>query len=366
MKIKSTFFFGLFFIVSISAFAVSKKNSATFSQIVTSRFAKQWYNFPQEKLYLQTDKPYYSAGEEIWFKGYLVNATTLESSALSRFVYVELIDKLDSVLYRQKIKKDSLGFDGHIKLKPELASGYYKLRAYTYWMQNAGNDFFYSKNILIGNSIDDRVSSKIEYGTAVDGQIPVKLTFTDAVQNPISGKKVEIVENWGSGSKKKKVLTTTNDGIISWKIKINQADSSKKYMEVSMKDEKYTTNIFLPEFSNDFDVQFLPESGVLLNNSLQTLAFKAIGKDGLSVDVTGKIFTDNNEEICDFSTLHKGMGKFSIQTQPNETYYALVKNTNGVEKRVNLPVTQSEGVILHLLSNRGKILVILVPKVYKV
>ncbi len=356
MKIKSTFFFGLFFIVSISAFAVSKKNSATFSQIVTSRFAKQWYNFPQEKLYLQTDKPYYSAGEEIWFKGYLVNATTLESSALSRFVYVELIDKLDSVLYRQKIKKDSLGFDGHIKLKPELASGYYKLRAYTYWMQNAGNDFFYSKNILIGNSIDDRVSSKIEYGTAVDGQIPVKLTFTDAVQNPISGKKVEIVENWGSGSKKKKVLTTTNDGIISWKIKINQADSSKKYMEVSMKDEKYTTNIFLPEFSNDFDVQFLPESGVLLNNSLQTLAFKAIGKDGLSVDVTGKIFTDNNEEICDFSTLHKGMGKFSIQTQPNETYYALVKNTNGVEKRVNLPKSQSEGVILHLLSNRGKIL----------
>ncbi|MEI8271124.1 MAG: TonB-dependent receptor plug domain-containing protein [Paludibacter sp.] len=356
MKIKSIFLVGLFLIISISAFAVTKKNSATFSQIVTSRFTKQWYNFPQEKLYLQTDKPYYSAGEEIWFKGYLVNATTLESSALSRFVYVELIDKLDSVLYRQKIKKDSFGFDGHIKLKPELASGYYKLRAYTYWMQNAGNDFFYSKNILIGNSIDDRVSTKIEYGAAVDGQIPVKLTFTDAIQNPISGKKVEIVENWVSATKKKKVLTTAIDGIISWKIKINEADSSKKYMEVSMKDEKYTTNIFLPEFSNDFDVQFFPESGVLLNNSLQTLAFKAIGKDGLSVDITGKIFTDKNEEICDFSTLHKGMGKFSIQTQPNETYYALVKNLNGIEKRVNLPVTQSEGVILHLLSNRGKIL----------
>jgi TonB-dependent SusC/RagA subfamily outer membrane receptor len=356
MKIKSIFLVGLFLIISISAFAVTKKNSATFSQIVTSRFTKQWYNFPQEKLYLQTDKPYYSAGEEIWFKGYLVNATTLESSALSRFVYVELIDKLDSVLYRQKIKKDSFGFDGHIKLKPELASGYYKLRAYTYWMQNAGNDFFYSKNILIGNSIDDRVSTKIEYGAAVDGQIPVKLTFTDAIQNPISGKKVEIVENWVSATKKKKVLTTAIDGIISWKIKINEADSSKKYMEVSMKDEKYTTNIFLPEFSNDFDVQFFPESGVLLNNSLQTLAFKAIGKDGLSVDITGKIFTDKNEEICDFSTLHKGMGKFSIQTQPNETYYALVKNSNGIEKRVNLPVTQSEGVILHLLSNRGKIL----------
>lgn len=28
---------------------------------------------PQEKLYLQLDKPYYGAGESIWFKGYLVN-----------------------------------------------------------------------------------------------------------------------------------------------------------------------------------------------------------------------------------------------------------------------------------------------------
>jgi formylmethanofuran dehydrogenase subunit E len=51
---------------------------------------------------VQTDKPYYSAGEEIWFKAYLVNETTLEPNALSQFVYVELIDKMDSVLYRVK------------------------------------------------------------------------------------------------------------------------------------------------------------------------------------------------------------------------------------------------------------------------
>ena len=28
---------------------------------------------PQEKLYLHLDKPFYGAGEKIWFKGYLVS-----------------------------------------------------------------------------------------------------------------------------------------------------------------------------------------------------------------------------------------------------------------------------------------------------
>ena len=59
-----------------------------------------------------------------------------------------------------------------------------------------------------------------------------------------------------------------------------------------MDDEKYKTTISLPEFSSDFDVQFFPESGNLLDNVLQCIGFKAIGKDGLSVDITGKVFTD--------------------------------------------------------------------------
>ena len=356
MKNKSAFLIVFFLYISTLSFSATKKQNPVFSQMLTSRFSKQWLNFFQEKVYVQTDKPYYSAGEEIWFKAYLVNATTNVPNALSKYVYVELIDKLDSVQYRVKVSKDSLGFAGHIRLKPEMPSGQYKLRAYSYWMQNAGKDFFFTKDLFIGNAIDDRISNKISYGIPVDGVLPVILSFSDAVHNPIVGKKVEIIENWDGGSKRKVVHTTGKNGEIFWKIKLSANDSSKKYMEVSIKDEKYTTNLFLPEFSRDFDVQFFPESGTFLNNSLQTVAFKAIGKDGLSVDISGKILTDKNEEICDFSTLNKGMGKFSVQTQPGETYYALVKSKDGIEKRFELPKTQESGATIHLLYNRGKIL----------
>mgnify|MGYP007026187750 FL=1 len=47
---------------------------------------------PKEKLYLHLDKPFYGAGEKIWFKGYLVNAITHQDNAQSNFIITELIN----------------------------------------------------------------------------------------------------------------------------------------------------------------------------------------------------------------------------------------------------------------------------------
>lgn len=162
-----------FRIIFINLFFFRFLQTPTFKQTIAKRFVNKRVSMPQEKVYLQTDKPYYSAGEAIWFKGYVVNAATNFPNTLSRFIYVELIDKSNTVISRIKIKKDSLGFAGFIDLKPELPSGSYALRAYTFWMQNAGTDFFFKKDIYIGNTIDDFVSSKISYG-----KTPVTILFS--------------------------------------------------------------------------------------------------------------------------------------------------------------------------------------------
>ena len=351
-KIILPILFGLFLTLSESVYSIDNIET-DFGQLIYVRFSKLWIDTPQEKIYLQTDKPYYSAGEELWLKGYLVNATTLEPTTLSQFIYVELYDKRDSVFYRVKIKKNSYGFDGHMKLKPEIPSGYYTLRAYTYWMQNMPVDYFFTKSILIGNNIDKNVLSKIKYGTLLNGIVPVTVSFTDATKNPIIGKKIEIVQ---STLKKKMILITNTDGTVKWNLSVDPNDRTIKSIRVLQNDIKYSNIFFLPEFSPDFDVQFFPESGVFLNNYLQSIAFKAIGRDGLSVDVTGKIYNDKNEEITEFSTYHKGMGKFPIQTQPDNTYYALVQPKNGIEKRFELPKTDANAIAIHLVYNRGKIL----------
>ena len=328
------------------------------TKTIANRFSKLWYYTPQEKVYLHTDKPYYSAGEEIWFKAYLVNASTHKPNTKSQFIYVELIDNSDSVITRVKIRKDSvIGFDGTIKLSPEIQEGTYNLRAYTYWMQNAPIDFFYSKNIFIGNNIDDRINFEAKCGTPADGKIPVNIKFSNAFNKVLSGKNVTISQSWIKTNKKKLVVTTNTDGRISLQLAIDTADKSKKYLELYMKEPgiKFRNKVYIPEFGKDFDIQFFPESGNLLSDFLQNVGFKAITKDGLSVEVTGTVFNDKNEEVTQFSSLHKGMGRIVFNTNAGESYYAIVKSADGIEKRVNLPVAQAKGVALHISYNRGKL-----------
>src|SRR5665647_52967 len=225
-------------------------------------------------------------------------------------------------------------------------------------MQNATTDFFFQKHIYIGNSIDDFVTSKISFGKLEDSKVPVSVTFTDAYKNPISGKSVKVLQNSNIAQNKKLSFLTDKEGKINWQFSIDSADHSTKMIDVSIDDPgyKYKNRFFPPEFKIDFDFQFFPESGTLLNSNLQAIAFKAIGTDGLSEEVTGKVYSDKNEEIAEFSSFNKGMGKFTIVPDSGVNYYALVKSTKtGFEKRFNLPVSHSAGIALHLVSNRGKL-----------
>ena len=344
-------------IVIFSVSYASSFETPGFMDLIIRRFT-QSFVIPQEKVYLQTDKPYYNAGEDLWFKGYVVNAMTHEPNTLSRYLYVELINRSDSVLSRQKIRKDSLGFDGCLKLNPKLQPGYYTLRAYTYWMQNASSDFFFRKNIYIGNSIAERISSDIVYGTPVNGEIPVSLTFKNTDKSPLVNKTIFISQSWSHNQRSRFFGKTNSEGKIMFSMVLDSADHSRKYMDVSINDDafKYQNRFFVSEQGRDFDLQFFPEGGTFLANKLQLVAFKAIGSDGLSVDVSGTIFNARDEEVGNFASRNKGMGKFMFQALSNENYYARVKAANGTEKRFNLPKAQDVGVSIHVASNGPKVM----------
>lgn len=129
---------------------------ASFKEKVAQHFARIWHHNPQEKIYLHTDKLAYSAGEIIWLKAYLINATTHQPSTKSNYVYVELLDSITRVTHRVKLRRTGAGAYGSISLANDVKPGEYTLRAYTYWMQNAGTSFFFHKKLNIGNLIDAR------------------------------------------------------------------------------------------------------------------------------------------------------------------------------------------------------------------
>src|ERR1700749_116823 len=53
---------------------------------------------PQEKVYVHTDRPFYSAGDNIWFEAYVTVGEKHQLSVLSAVLNVELISSRDSVM----------------------------------------------------------------------------------------------------------------------------------------------------------------------------------------------------------------------------------------------------------------------------
>ena len=142
-----------------------------------------------EKVYLQTDRAQYVAGDTLWFNAWLVDATRHTPTATSQTLYVNLLDSTGGVRVSQILHIDSTGqAPGSITLPTSLSGGTYQLLAYTNWMRNSGDDFLFRKRIRIesgnGFSVENPTTPSAgltlrvfpEGGNLVEG-LPARVAF---------------------------------------------------------------------------------------------------------------------------------------------------------------------------------------------
>lgn len=300
---------------------------------------------PKEKLYLHLDKPFYGAGEKIWFKGYLVNAITHQDNAQSNFIITELINRSDSIVERKKIRRDSLGFHNAFTLPATLPAGDYYLRGYSNWMLNEDPDFFFSRNIKIGNSIDNTIVSSIEYQQEDDTHYTAKIKFTSNVQAVFENTTIKYLYLENGKIKNKGKKKTDENGWISISLPDLKSPVARR-IEVEFDDPQYIykRTFHLPVFTNDFDVKFFPEGGALINIPHQNVAFKAQGADGFSKEIEGFLFNSKGGTLTNFRSEHNGMGIFTMNPVNNETYYVTVRTNDSITKRFDLPAIEPKGI----------------------
>lgn len=300
---------------------------------------------PKEKLYLHLDKPFYGAGEKIWFKGYLVNATTHQDNSQSNFIITELINRSDSIVERKKIRRDSLGFHNAFTLPATLPAGDYYLRGYSNWMLNEDPDFFFSRNIKIGNSIDNTIVSSIEYQQEDDTHYTAKIKFTSNVQAVFENTTIKYLYLENGKIKNKGKKKTDENGWISISLPDLKSPAARR-IEVEFDDPQYIykRTFYLPVFTNDFDVKFFPEGGALLSIPHQNVAFKVQGADGFSKEVEGFLFNSKGDTLTNFRSEHNGMGIFTMNPVNNETYYVTVRTNDSITKRFDLPAIEPKGI----------------------
>ncbi len=92
---------------------------------------EQAYTFEQ-KLYIQTDnRSFYSAGEVIYFKAYLVDAIDHRRSTEDAVGYIEIANSNNEPIVNQKLKFENGTCSGNIAIPTGTGTGSFTLRAYT-------------------------------------------------------------------------------------------------------------------------------------------------------------------------------------------------------------------------------------------
>lgn len=299
----------------------------------------------QEKLYLATDRPYYSAGDTIHYSIFLVNSIFFDRYTASRFVYVELIDAMGRIVTRQKLLGEGGRFSNAIELSPKMNNGRYTLRAYTRWQTNFDSGYMFERRINIGNYIDDMVRTTIKYDFDGTGRVVASVEVTNNMFEPVANHDVEYSLSI-NGRTTRHMTRTDRHGFFRFVFRPTDDATDCVRLHISAAGRKLDRVVQLPSFKDDFSAAFLPEGGNLVAGIEQVVAFRAVGVDGYSVEVEGEVTNKAGDIVCKIASQHNGMGKFSLVAVAGEKYRATLRTKEGISRSFSLPEPQLSGCVL--------------------
>ena len=341
----------IFFVLTVF---VSMDSSKRLVDEIIQDFTTYHRLFPKEKIFLHFDKKLYTTGETIWFKAYLVHGTSHQPDTLSGTLYVDLIkpDQQKIIFSRMLEVKDGVTY-GDISLPDTLPSGNYKIRAYTNWMRNFDENFFYTKEIPVYNyklpfdywnvtskiiKYDNEDSVFVFFELKDQENQPLKdevYSYTIQIEDDkyIQDGVVVFNENGNVNLK----FSVPNDSVVeNATIKLIN-DSGGKEFSVALNDRK-------PE------VNFFPEGGEMIAGVSNVIAFEAITREGNPMELKGDIIDQDSNQIARFETYHEGMGAFLIKPEIGKRYLAEI-NYQDTKYIYELPEVKRTGILFSAINN---------------
>jgi hypothetical protein len=319
---------------------------------------KQLMIFPQEKIYIQTDRPYYLAGETVFYRLFLLDACTHAPFPASRYVYVELIDQGGSVEVRQKLRPENGGmYYGSIRLSEHPAQGYYKIRAYTRLMESRGAEGFYARPVFVAADNPERLKMEMNAAATADGKrTAVELRFVNAGTGDVAAPEDVFIQLNG---KRQKDVEKRDGGVFALELPLADGDRERTlYAEALLEDGSVVFKQFdiVPYTGDGVELTFYPEGGYLVEGQPNVVAFKALCKDGRPAEVRGRIVAGDSTVLTPFATLHDGMGRFFLLPDGGPACHAEYE-ADGRRYRTPLPALKRSPFALRCAWKDGRLLV---------
>lgn len=304
---------------------------------------------PQEKIHIHFDKPVYSVGDTVWFKVYLVNALGHKLSSISKVIYIDILAPTGKLKHMLLPVNAGMASAQLVLADSLYQMGDYPMRAYTQWMRNAGDDYFFTHTMRVGDVLHYKASASANFIEDSKG-LTAEITYTSAKGAGLPAQEVTYKLKQGD-----KIVfagkTVTNlsgrAGVVFPADKLPKEGNLVFETTSTLKSGSVLTNRFMVNADvNKLALDFFPEGGSLVAGIRSKVGFKAVGKDGLGLSTKGNIENDKGEQVSAFETTHAGMGVFALLPQKGSIYTAVV--TDGIYKgqRTVLPKALPEGFVL--------------------
>jgi hypothetical protein len=338
--------------------ARAQRDSIPLTTII-AKTQKLTNDHPTEKVYLHFDKPYYAVNDTMWFKAY-VTIDLHQPTILSKILYVELTNE-GQLVRELKLQLVNGTASCYIPLTPDFAKrGNYQLRAYTRWMRNSDQAYFFNRTITVGSNDGGQVLPHITFKNTISektGKISAEIVYKDQDGHPYSNKKVSWKALNDDGTISKGKGETNENGALTVNFtsdKPSELNSSSISTDLEVYDKKIVTKTFPIQVTPPgIDVQFFAEGGYLINGIRSRVAFKTLKPNGLGIEAKGTIVDNSGATVANFTTQHLGMGVLVLTPESSKTYKANFTFADGSQSSFDLPNVRSEGINLSVNNNNA-------------
>jgi len=329
---------------------------------IKEKFALYNEQFPEDRVYLHFDKPFYQPGETVYFGAYIRNGADLKPSLKSDILHVEFIGPKGNIEKQIKVIAKNGKALGDFSLDANAPGGMYKVKAYTNWQKNETDTLFFEKELQVQQIVLPNLKMKLEFEKKAFGagdEVIAKLELNTNENKPLANQNIKFAVNLDGAKFLEKPFSTDEEGIAFIKFNLPKTlKTSDGLLNVMIDYQGQTESVSrsIPIVLNQIKLGLYPEGGDMVNGIESNIAFRAVNEFNKPADIEGIVYNDDKDVVCNFSSFHQGMGSFSLKPEPGKNYYVKITKPKGIDELFELPEALNRGYVMNTdISNPEKI-----------
>lgn len=324
-----------------------------------------FYNekMPEDRIYLQFDKPMYEPGDNIWFSAFIRDASTMKASGKSDIVYIELLNPKGTIEKKISIIAKNGIAAGDFNLDNEALGGIYKVRAYTNWMKNEGENNAFVKELQVQDIVLPNLKMKLDFEKKAFGsgdEVIAKIELNSNENKPLSNYKIKFAASLDGKQIIIKSDMTDENGLQYLKFNLpKDLNTNDGLLNVMIDYNGSTESISrsIPIVLNKIKLQLFPEGGDLVDGLESKVAFRALNEFDKPADIEGFVCDAKGIHIASFNSFHQGMGAFKFLPQSGEKYTVKITKPENIKETFELPESLPRGYVMNVIPFKNELVV---------